>query len=393
MKILKGLKFKLGLLFFVLSTCVYAQGKGKFTIVLDAGHGGKDYGAVYGEFIEKNIALKVVLKIGEILEKDPSIEVIYTRKEDVFVELIQRAAIANKADANFFLSVHCNASKSPASGTESFVMGMTKVASNLEVAKKENAVISLENDYKLNYGGYDPNSIESVIGLSMLQEEYLDQSIALASMLQNEYTGGLSRKNRGVKQAPFLVLHRTFMPSVLTELGFISNYEEGKFLNSEEGQDKISTAIAQAILNYKKGYMVDSSLFAEKTVVPQPKTEKNVPENNNSNTSTKNKDITKKQKNAEKVITKEVDSTVEETLEKGNKQIVYKIQIAAGGSKIKNTPANFKGLDSISVTQSNGRYKYYYGETHDYEIAKKLLKKAKEAGYQSSFITTFNNNQ
>jgi N-acetylmuramoyl-L-alanine amidase len=381
MRTLRELRLKLGLFFLLLSTCVYAQGKDKFTIVLDAGHGGKDYGAVYGEFIEKNIALKVVLKIGEILEKDPSIDVIYTRKEDVFVELIQRAAIANKADANFFLSVHCNASKSPASGTETFVMGMTKIASNLEVAKKENAVISLENDYKLNYGGYDPNSIESVIGLSMLQEEYLDQSIALASMLQNEYTGGLNRKNRGVKQAPFLVLHRTFMPSVLTELGFISNYEEGKYLNSEEGQNKISTAIAQAILSYKKGYMVNSSLFAEKPVVPEPEKSPAVSTN-----TTKGK-VTP----AKKGSSKSVDKTVEETLEKGNKQLVYKIQIAAGGSNIKNIPANFKGLDSISVAQIEGKYKYYYGETPDYEVAKKLLKRAKEAGYQSSFITTFNN--
>lgn len=386
MTILKELRIKLVLFFLISSTCIYAQGKDKFTIVLDAGHGGKDYGAVYGEFIEKNIALKVVLKIGEILEKDPSIDVIYTRKEDVFVELIQRAAIANKADANFFLSVHCNASKSPASGTETFVMGMTKVSSNLEVAKKENAVISLENDYKLNYGGYDPNSIESVIGLSMLQEEYLDQSIALASMLQNEYTGGLNRKNRGVKQAPFLVLHRTFMPSVLTELGFISNYEEGKFLNSEEGQNKIAHAIAQAILTYKKGYLVNSSLFAEKPVVVEPKVDKNKAVDTNQTVVKKDKTSS-----AKKVVTKEVDSTVEETLEKGNKQLVYKVQIAAGISKIKNNPSNFKGLDSISVLHIDGKYKYYYGETPDYETAKKLLKRAKNVGYGSSFITTFNN--
>lgn len=391
MILIKELKFKLVLFLVLISSCVFAQGKDKFTVVLDAGHGGKDYGAVYGEFIEKNIALKVVLKIGEILEKDSSIDVVYTRKEDVFVELIQRAAIANKADANFFLSIHCNASKSPASGTETFVMGMTKVASNLEVAKKENAVISLENDYKLNYGGYDPNSIESVIGLSMLQEEYLDQSIALASMLQNEYTGGLNRKNRGVKQAPFLVLHRTFMPSVLTELGFISNYEEGKYLNSEEGQNKMANAIAQAIITYKKGYMVNSSLFAEKPVVPEPKTEKPVSSNTN-NTNPKGKVVPPK-KGSEKIKNKEVDSTVEETLEKGNKQLVYKIQIAAGNSKVKTIPNNFKGLDSISVSHLEGKYKYYYGETPDYEVAKKLLKRAKEAGYGSSFITTFNNNQ
>ncbi len=327
----------------------YCQAKKQFTVVLDAGHGGQDYGAVYGKYIEKNIALSVMLKVGEILEKDASIKVIYTRKTDVFVKLSERANIANKADANFFVSIHCNASKSNAFGTETFVMGTTKIESNLEVAKKENEVITLESDYKMNYGGYDPNSVESVIGLTMLQEAYIEQSIELASMLQAEYTNKLKRHNRGVKQAPFLVLHRTFMPSVLTEIGFISNANEGAYLNSEEGQNKIAESIANGILNQKKGYNTsEDSLFDKKAI----------------------------------------KETSEATKSVDDKQF-YKIQIVAGKIKKELKSSNFKGLDNISSLYKSGFHKYYYGHTTDYEEAKKLLKTAKEAGYKGSFIVSF----
>ncbi len=390
MKLFKSIKFTVLLLTLMISLAGFAQPKDKFVIVLDAGHGGKDYGAVYGEFIEKNIALSVVLKIGQILEKNKSIKVIYTREDDVFVELIQRAAIANKAHANFFLSIHCNASKAPASGTESFVMGTTKIASNLEVAKKENAVITLENDYKSNYEGYDPNAIESVIGITMLQEEHMDQSIALASMLQSEYTDHLNRKNRGVKQAPFLVLHKAFMPSVLTELGFISNKEEGKFLNSEEGQNKIADAIALAIINYKNGYIGNATLFAEKEVV-KSKTYDNKFEKKDTNSKKQSHDskVNKKEKkNVQENIV--VEENIESVLDKGNKQLTYKIQIATGAKKIKPIPSNFKGLDSISISEEQMKFKYYYGETVDYEEAKLLLKRARKVGYKSSFIITLN---
>ena len=162
------------LLVFISVSSVFAQSNNKFKVVLDAGHGGKDLGANYYGFLEKNIALAVALKVGKQLEKYPDIQVIYTRKTDVFVELIERARIANRANANMFLSIHCNAApKGQAYGTETFVMGLTKNASNLEVAKKENAVITLESDYKMKYEGYDPKSPESVIGITLLQEERL----------------------------------------------------------------------------------------------------------------------------------------------------------------------------------------------------------------------------
>lgn len=345
MNLIKYINKRIAFLIVFCSLTAISQNK-KFVVVLDAGHGGKDYGAVYGKFIEKDIALKVVVKIGAILDKDKSIQVVYTRDTDVFIPLNERANIANKAHANFFISVHCNASKSNAYGTETFVMGTTKIASNLEVAKKENEVITLENDYKLNYGGYDPNAVESVIGLTMLQEEYLDQSIALASVLQNEFTNTLNRKNRGVKQAPFLVLHKTFMPSVLTELGFISNSSEGSYLNSEEGQNQLSKSIAQAIIDYKKGYIGSESIFDE----------------------TKKKEI--------------------EALEKANHKSLYRIQIAVGSNKIKTTPSNFKGLKDVTSEKYSGKYKYFYGSTTNYDEAQKLLQDAKSAGYPSSFIVS-----
>ena len=262
--------FKIALFCLVLITSFngFAQANTKFKVVLDPGHGGKDFGANYYGFVEKNIALKVALKVGKNLERYDDIEVIYTRSTDVFIELMERARIANRANANLFLSIHCNAvAKSDAHGTETFVMGLTKNASNLEVAKKENAVITLESDYKIKYAGYNPNSPESVIGITLLQEEYLDQSITLSTKIQNEFTNTLERKNRGVKQGPFLVLNQTAMPSILTELGFVSYKPEGEYLNSDRGQEELAKALTTAILNYKKEYFGENmNVKAEKPV-------------------------------------------------------------------------------------------------------------------------------
>src|SRR6478672_11809442 len=189
--------FLVSLLFLCLN---FAFGQSnKFIVTLDAGHGDHDFGAVYHGHIEKNITLAVVLKVGKILEKNPNIEVIYTRKTDVFIDLIERANIANRADANIFVSIHCNANKNiAADGSETYVMGMTKNASNLEAAKKENAVITLEKDYKQKYQGYNPNNPESVIGMTLMQEEYIENSIALAGLVQENFMSSLGQKSRGV---------------------------------------------------------------------------------------------------------------------------------------------------------------------------------------------------
>lgn len=246
---------KILLICFLIGYGSYGQST-NFKVALDAGHGAHDFGASYNGHIEKNIALAVVLKVGKILEANSKIDVIYTRKTDVFIDLVERANIANRANASIFVSIHCNANKNTvADGTETYVMGMTKIASNLEAAKKENSVITLEKDYKTKYEGFDPNAPETMIGLTLMQEEYLENSIALASKVEAQFEAlGKKIRGGGVKQAPYMVLHKAYMPRVLVEMGFISNYTEGNILDSEEGQNEIAKAISDAILSYKNEY-------------------------------------------------------------------------------------------------------------------------------------------
>ena len=345
---------------------------GKFKVVLDAGHGGKDYGAIYTGHIEKNIVLAVVQKVGKILEKDKNIDVIYTRKTDVFVELIERTNIANRADANIFVSIHCNANKNTsAHGSETYVMGVTKNASNLEAAKLENQVVTLEADYKEKYEGYDPKSPETMIGMTLMQEEYLLNSIDLASKIQDNFTDRLKRRNRGVKQAQFLVLHKAYMPRVLVEMGFISNPEEGKILDSDEGQDDVAEAIAAAIVNYKKAYYGSGSVVEETR--PSQKVE------------SKPKETTKQ------VVVKEVVEVKapESKPIAATKGVIFKVQIAVSGTKLETVPQNFNGLNSISVEPVNNLYRYMYGEAESYNEAKNLLVQAKERGYTTAFVIAF----
>lgn len=248
------MKKSIVLLLCLFSVSFHAQTK-KFKVVLDAGHGGKDYGATYHGNIEKKISLNTVLKVGEILSKESNIEVIYTRKTDVFIELNERANIANRSKGHLFVSMHCNANDNQeASGNETYVMGVTRNAANLEVAKKENAVVTLESDYKIKYDGFDPKSPESVMGISIMQEENIQQSIDIAGKVQQAFTKFTTSKNRGVKQAGFLVLRKIIMPRVLIEMGFVSNKSEGAFLNSEDGQNKLAEAISKAILGYRDDF-------------------------------------------------------------------------------------------------------------------------------------------
>ncbi|MGY8916236.1 MAG: N-acetylmuramoyl-L-alanine amidase family protein, partial [Flavobacteriales bacterium] len=222
-----------------------------FVVVLDAGHGGHDPGNLGNGYLEKNIALNIVLNVGKSLEKNPNVKVVYTRKDDTFVDLYVRGQIANKADADLFVSVHCDSHNSDAHGAGTFVLGLHANKQNFEIAKKENSAIYLEDDYETRYAGYDINSPESVIGFTIMQEEFLDQSIALAKLIQDNFTKKLKRVDRKVKQAGFIVLHQTFMPSVLVETGFLTNKTEGAYLNSGKGQTEMGSAIAAAILDYK----------------------------------------------------------------------------------------------------------------------------------------------
>jgi N-acetylmuramoyl-L-alanine amidase len=340
---------------------IFAQKK-EFTVVLDAGHGGKDPGKVgHNNAKEKEIALKIVLQVGEILEKERNIKVVYTRKTDVFVDLWERGRIANKADADLFVSIHCNAHNSQAAGSETWVLGTHVNRQNFEVAKAENSVILMEDNYEMKYKGFDPNSPDSVIGLTLMQEEYLDKSIQLASIIQNGFTNNLNRIDRGVKQAGFVVLHQTYMPSVLIETGFLTNAEEGTYLNSDIGQEKFSKSIASSILKYIQQLSlntVQSTNVAKNENNPTSKT----------NTSTGNN-------NASNIFSK----------------IEFKVQIASGANKIETKPNNFKGLTNVERVQADGSYKYYFGSTSDYAEIQKMHQLAKSKGFTSAFIVAFEN--
>ncbi|MSP84893.1 MAG: N-acetylmuramoyl-L-alanine amidase [Flavobacteriaceae bacterium] len=364
----------------------------KFKITLDAGHGGHDFGAVYSGHVEKNIALAIVLKVGKILEDESDFEVNYTRKTDVFIGLIERANIANRVDANIFVSIHCNANKNTmADGTETYVMGMTKNASSLAVAKSENEVVTLEKDYKQKYEGYDPNSPESLIGLTLMQEDYLNNSISLAAKIEDAFSGlGKKIRGGGVKQAAFMVLHKAYMPRVLIETGFISNPIEGEILDSDEGQDKMANAIATAIKSYKKEYFGNQSNTDE-----EDRPSKKIVEKISKDTSTP---LKKEVKILAEVIKKESikevkKETKKEPLKEVEKEtgVIFKVQIAASSKKMDLDPSNFKGLKNVDMEPNGVIFKYTYGQTSDYSEAKKNLLEAKSKGYDYAFLIAFKN--
>ena len=254
MKILST-SFLCSLFFMAFSASVFANPDPvkPFVVVIDAGHGGKDPGNLGNGYMEKIIALKIALKAGAILSKNQDIKVIYTRDSDNFVPLTKRGDIANKANADIFISIHCDSHTSNAHGAGTFVLGLHANKQNFAVAKKENSAIYLEENFEERYAQYDINSPESVIGFTIMQEEFLDKSIQLAKSMQDRFANKLKRNDRKVKQAGFIVLHQTFMPSVLVETGFLTNANEGAYLNSTNGQTAMAASIAEAVLEYKNG--------------------------------------------------------------------------------------------------------------------------------------------
>ena len=315
----------------------------QFTVVVDAGHGGKDPGNTGNGYLEKKIALSIALKLGKKLE-DNGVKVVYTRKSDVFVNLFERANIANRSNAQLFISIHCDSHTSQAYGAGTFVLGLHANQRNFEIAKKENSVIFFEEDYINQYEGFDPNNPESVIGLTLMQEEYLDQSIVAASYIQNSFVDKLKRRDRTVKQAGFIVLKYTYMPSVLVETGFLTNNSEGAYLNSLKGQNEMADAIASAVIDYKNDFFKNLST----TIL--------------SNDMSKSK-------------------------------MSYRVQIAASTKLLELKPYNFRGLKSVNVVKEGSLYKYLYGNHNNLEDAKKSLNQAKKSGYQSSFIVKYENNK
>ena len=318
---------------------IYSQER--FKIVIDAGHGGKDPGRPNKSGIkEKDIVLKIALDLGKKLENSGN-EVIYTRDKDIFLTLRQRAKIANDVDADLFISIHCNAfHDSSVHGSETFVYGLHVSDANFNVAKKENEIIFLDDHYQDDQETYSPTSTESLIGTTLMQEEFLDQSILLASFVQNNFTKNLKIRNRGVKQSGFWVLHNTYMPSILIEAGFMTNPKEGAYLNSKKGQVEISNSIYDAIERYKKAINYSDNSFVESN----------------------NVDL-----------------------------VTYKVQIAASKRRLELKSYNFKGLKNLSRIKDGSFYKYFYSSSDSIDEIREKKKFARLNGYPNAYIVGFKN--
>jgi len=351
------------ILLFLVSFPLFSQEnfveKRDMIVVIDAGHGGKDPGAMGPKGNEKDLVLEIALKLGNYIKENlKDVKVVYTRNTDVFVELFKRADIANKAKADLFISIHANSNKNSAAyGSETYVMGLGRSESNLAVAKKENSVILQEDNYKIQYEGFDPYSAEGKIIFSLYQNEFLNQSLFLASEIQNEFKDHVKRYDRGVKQEVFWVLYKTVMPSILIELGFISNIEEATFLFSEEGKENMASAIYRAFKKYKA-----ENYDKRHTSISIIK--------NDSTTTTKT-DTSKINNNNIKI-----------------NRAFYSIQISSAKETVATTPSNFKGLKNVFEYTENKSFKYFYGKETDIGKIKELYKLAKEK-FPDCFLVSF----
>jgi N-acetylmuramoyl-L-alanine amidase len=345
----------LGVFIAILATPLSAQNS-KFTVVIDPGHGGKDPGALGSSSKEKDIVLAVALKLGDLIEKNhPDVNVVYTRNKDLFVPLNQRAAIANKEHANLFISIHCNAldrKRTSPQGVETFVLGLHRSKDNLDVAKTENAVIMYEEDYSVKYEGFNPNEPESYIIFEFMANEFLDLSVKLASLVQNQLVTNSKRINRNVRQAGFLVLREVAMPSILVELGYISNKQEEVYLKSSKGQVSLATSIYNGFRDYKRDFDKKSFVFSN-------------------------------EKESERSNVKPTGNSVEQNRE-------YRIQFLSSSKELPSGSSSFKGLKPVEHYYDGGVYKYTYGSSTDINKMKKQLLEVKKK-FKDAFIVEFEN--
>lgn len=339
-------------------------------VVIDPGHGGKDWGASMGKVKEKDIVLDIALKLGNIIKTNyPNVKIIYTRKSDIFIPLHQRANIANKNKADLFISIHVNAvDQKSVHGTETFVLGQHRSNDNLDVAKKENAVILLEDDYTKTYEGFDPNLPESYIMFELVQNEYLEQSVMFASAIQKQFKEEANRADRSVKQAGFLVLRRTTMPSVLIETGFLSNTSERNYLTSKSGKVNIASAIFKAFKEYKKK-IEDKSSFNLVTENIKTETVENI---------------------SQPSETKEL--ILQENVNKSVNEIFFSVQIVALKRKPDPSPANFKGEKNIFIIESNDINRYFSGKFKTISEAEKEKLRINKK-YQGAYIVAIEGNK
>ena len=331
------------------------------TIVIDPGHGGKDSGTLGTKrfkIYEKHVALAVSLKLGNyIAEAFPEVKIIYTRDADVFLELNERTEIANKSNADLFISIHCDGFTNPKpSGASVFVMGMSKLKANMDVAMRENSAIYLEDNYKQKYDGFDPKSAESYIVFSLMQNTYLNQSLQIAEEVESEFSNRANRKSRGVKQAPFYVISRTNMPSILVECGFLTNPNEEEFLHSDLGQDYIASAIFRAFRSYKQNIEIQAEAINEKSV-----------------------DV---------VDTLKKEVVVLKTNKiKNDLNLLYKVQI---GTFLRSMLNNKQFVDlNVEEEKINGTFKYFVEAGNSKIEANRLKINLRNLGFKGAFIVAF----
>lgn len=405
------------ILLFVVSVLLFPfagtmQAADKFVLVIDAGHGGKDPGAKGKIINEKEINLNVALKFGKLVQANhPDVRVIYTRSTDKFIELDERAAIANRNKADLFISIHTNsvAKGNSAHGTETYTLGLARTEENLAVAMRENSAILLEDDYQQRYEGFDPNSSESYIIFEFIQNKHVEQSIGLASEIQKSFTT-LGREDRGVRQAGFLVLRKTSMPSVLIEVGFISNSSEERFLASADGQTQLARSISNAFDAYKKS--IDNrqgALPVKKNASAQRQTTNTAvatkavaaetveaAANDTANDGTlppagSEADILRRKQQS----TKSSRSTVSANQSTDNKsvttkagQLVYRIRILSSDKKLDENSKLLKGYKDVTCVKGSRFYKYYYGESTDFNEIKKLRRQVVK-DFKDAYIEAF----
>lgn len=347
----------LSVLLSVFSTQIAVAQNKKFTVIIDPGHGGKDPGAVGSTSKEKDIVLSVGRQLGDLIKKNhPDVNVLYTRSEDKFVALNKRAEIANKAKADLFISIHCNAldrkRKSP-QGVETFVLGLHRSKDNLEVAKAENSVIMYEDDYSIKYEGFNPNEPESYIIFEFIANDHLEQSVQLATFVHNRLVNNSKRVNRNVRQAGFLVLREVAMPSILIELGYISNPQEEKYLKSASGQSSMANSIYLGFKEFKHEYDKKSYVFT-------------------------NTDTNRQQSTSTASVGVDIPPGVKE----------YRVQFLISSRKIEDGSATFKGISPVDFYMDGTVYKYTYGSTTDKREIEQTLKQVRQK-FKDAFIVEF----
>lgn len=354
------------LVLLICPSCLESMVAKDFVVVIDAGHGGHDPGAV-GKFSkEKHINLSVALKLGKLIRRQcRDVKVIYTRETDVFIPLNRRAEIANDAKADLFISIHTNAlaKNKTARGSSTWTLGLAKSDENLEVAKRENAVILYEDDYRTRYAGFNPNSAESYIIFEFMQDKYMSQSVHLASLVQQQLKSSCNRIDHGVHQAGFLVLKASAMPSILIELGYISTPSEERYLNSDEGMTSLANGIFRAFSIYKKEW--DARLNGNKKAAdPAPQVAKTEEKTDQSATSS----------------------------EKDDDELIFKLQIFASSRLLPETDKRFKALKEVGYYKEGGLYKYTCGVSSDYNKILRL-RRTLASRFKDAFVVAFKNGE